>query len=78
MRKVYEEDIYELKSKTISDKIIEYTDTFPSDQVDVTKNQVFTSHEGLLLNYEQCFLRKIDGKYYDLSSHFLWIGKIDQ
>ncbi len=34
----------------------------------------YTSHEALLLNYEQAFTRKISGDYYDLSAHMLWIG----
>ncbi len=36
----------------------------------------FVSHEALLLNYEQCFTRqnKIDGNFYGLSAHMLWIG----
>lgn len=36
----------------------------------------FTSHEALLLNYEQAFTRleKETGKFYDLSAHMLWIG----
>jgi len=36
----------------------------------------FTSHEALLLNYEQAFTRqeKDSGKFYDLSAHMLWIG----
>ncbi len=36
----------------------------------------YTSHEALLLNYEQQFTRRLNGsnKYYDLSAHLLWIG----
>lgn len=36
----------------------------------------FISHEGLLLPYEECFVRKDeqDGKYYACSAHMLWIG----
>jgi len=36
----------------------------------------FTSHEALLLNYEEAFTRKdsITGDWYDVSSHLLWIG----
>ena len=40
-----------------------------------SQNQVYTSHEGLLLNYEECFVRKIDNLYYALSCHLLWIGE---
>lgn len=38
--------------------------------------QFFTSHEALLLNYEESLTRKDDltGKFYDTSAHMLWIG----
>lgn len=48
---------------------------------------LFTSHEGLLLEYEQCLTRLLDNplhppsspttntkEYYNTSAHFLWIG----
>lgn len=36
----------------------------------------FTSHEGLILAYEEAMTRKVPvrEKYYDLSAHMLWIG----
>ena len=36
----------------------------------------FTSHEALLLNYEEAFTRRdsLTGEWYDVSSHMLWIG----
>ncbi len=38
--------------------------------------QFYTSHEALLLPYEQALTRQdsITGKWYDTSAHFLWIG----
>ncbi len=39
-------------------------------------SEIYTSHEALLLEYEQSFTR-IDttfGGYYDTSAHFLWVG----
>jgi len=37
---------------------------------------LYTSHEALLLNYEEALTRvdSLTGKYYDCSAHFLWIG----
>ncbi|HHH37499.1 MAG TPA: 3-deoxy-7-phosphoheptulonate synthase, partial [Epsilonproteobacteria bacterium] len=37
---------------------------------------VYTSHEALLLNYEEALTRKdsISGDWYDCSAHMLWIG----
>lgn len=42
----------------------------------LTTASFFTSHEALLLNYEESFVRqnKDTGKFYDLSAHMLWIG----
>jgi len=35
----------------------------------------FTAHEALLLDYEQALTKKtIDGKWYDCSSHLVWLG----
>ncbi|CBZ50006.1 phospho-2-dehydro-3-deoxyheptonate aldolase,related [Neospora caninum Liverpool] len=34
----------------------------------------FSSHEALLLPYEEAMTREYDGKFYDTSAHFLWIG----
>jgi 3-deoxy-7-phosphoheptulonate synthase len=38
--------------------------------------EFFISHEGLLLPYEECFVKKdsFDEKFYACSAHFLWIG----
>jgi 3-deoxy-7-phosphoheptulonate synthase len=37
---------------------------------------LYTSHEALLLNYEEALTRRdsLTGKYYDCSAHMLWIG----
>jgi 3-deoxy-7-phosphoheptulonate synthase len=35
---------------------------------------LFMSHEGLLLDYESCLTRSIDNKFFNVGTHFLWIG----
>ncbi len=47
--------------------------TIPS----IRETQLYTSHEALLLNYEQALTRKDtgDGNWYDCSAHMLWIGE---
>ena len=43
----------------------------------IRETQLFTSHEALLLNYEEA-LSRIDsftGKRYNCSAHFVWIGE---
>jgi 3-deoxy-7-phosphoheptulonate synthase len=75
-RKIYSENQFEVKSDKFIKKLVEYYDTFPEEiKEKVESNNVYTSHEGLLLNYEECFIRKNDNFYYDLSGHFLWIGE---
>ncbi len=48
------------------------TDNLPQLQ----EAEFYCSHEGLLLPYEESFVRKSDsdGKYYACSAHLLWIG----
>ena len=43
---------------------------------ELRQTRLFTSHEALLLNYEEALTRKdsISGDYYDCSAHMLWIG----
>ena len=41
----------------------------------VGHTEFFTSHEGLLLNYEEAMTRKENGKYYNAGAHMLWIGE---
>jgi 3-deoxy-7-phosphoheptulonate synthase len=35
---------------------------------------LFMSHEGLLLDYETCLTRSVENNYFNLGTHFLWIG----
>jgi len=46
------------------------------DQTEATTKTVdmFMSHEGLLLDYEQQLTRKCGDRYYNMGTHFLWIG----
>ncbi|RAX53337.1 3-deoxy-7-phosphoheptulonate synthase class II [Helicobacter sp. 11-8110] len=41
------------------------------------ETEFFTSHEALLLNYEEALTRRdhLSGKWYDCSAHMLWIGE---
>ncbi|MBF0248413.1 MAG: 3-deoxy-7-phosphoheptulonate synthase class II [Alphaproteobacteria bacterium] len=43
----------------------------------IRETSFFTSHEALLLNYEQCMTRidSTSGDYYDTSAHMIWIGE---
>ncbi|MDH5356206.1 MAG: 3-deoxy-7-phosphoheptulonate synthase, partial [Gammaproteobacteria bacterium] len=43
----------------------------------IRETQLFTSHEALLLNYEEalCRIDSFTGKRYNCSAHFVWIGE---
>lgn len=43
----------------------------------IRETQLFTSHEALLLNYEQALTRRdhLTGNWYDCSAHMVWIGE---
>jgi 3-deoxy-7-phosphoheptulonate synthase len=48
-----------------------------ASQHELHQVDVWTSHEGLLLDYEEALTRKdsTTGDWYDCSAHFLWIGE---
>lgn len=48
----------------------------PNHISQINEAEFFTSHEGLLLNYEEAFTRldEDSGKYYCGAAHMLWIG----
>jgi len=61
------------------DQAIRFMNTIgiPTDIPQVNQTQIFTSHEALLLPYEEA-LTRIDsttGDWYDCSAHLLWIGE---
>ncbi len=45
------------------------------DAAAISSLEFFTSHEGLLLDYEEALTRRSNGSWYDLSAHMLWIGE---
>ncbi len=48
----------------------------PDDVSQLRETDFYTSHEALLLNYEQALTRidSLSGQWYDCSAHFLWVG----
>jgi len=54
---------------------LNFLKTINADQTDSFKSvSLFTSHEGLLLPYEEALTSKVKENYYNLGAHFLWIG----
>lgn len=64
-----------LESLTYSINLLSSSELDSSSNINCA--QLYTGHEGMLLNYEQTLTRKdrFTGKYYDCSSHFVWIGE---
>jgi 3-deoxy-7-phosphoheptulonate synthase len=61
-------------SECLIKKINNYYDTIENEKK-IINNTIYSSHEGLLLNYEECFLREYNKKLYAMSGHLLWIGQ---
>jgi len=69
---------YNRLAKQIS-QAIQFMETIgiSSDTPQINQTQLFTSHEALLLPYEQSLTRQdsITGDWYDCSAHMVWIGE---
>jgi 3-deoxy-7-phosphoheptulonate synthase len=69
--------------RELSDKIsealifMEAIGVTPQSHPDLTRVEFFTSHEALLLGYEEAMTRvdSTSGDWYDVSAHLLWIGE---
>lgn len=63
--------------QTISKRIIEGLGFFDAIGVRATETKdvdFYTSHEGLVLDYEAAMTKCVNNKFYDLSAHMIWIG----
>ncbi len=72
----------ENRFKELADKItqalkfMEACGIDPDNTPQLKQTTLYTSHEALLLNYEEALTRvdSFTGEWYDCSAHFLWIG----
>ncbi len=64
-----------IKSKSLLNKLNFIYENFPENEVNIEENLIYSSHEGLLLNYENCFIQKENEGFFACSSHCLWIGE---
>jgi len=65
------------KYKAVVEKILdglEFYRAIHADSESLRGVYLFSSHEGLLLDYEAALTKKIKGAYYNMGAHFLWIG----
>ena len=69
---------YERMAKRI-EQAIHFMETIgiPTDTPAINQTTLYTSHEALLLNYEEAMTRidSTTGGWYDCSAHMLWIGE---
>jgi len=66
---------YELIIERITDGLDFLQAIHIDKQLDALKSvDMYTSHEGLLLNYEEALTKRVKDQYYNLGAHFLWIG----
>ena len=69
---------YDRLAKQI-DQAMKFMNTIgiPTDIPQINQTQIFTSHEALLLAYEEAMTRidSTTGDWYDCSAHMLWIGE---
>lgn len=72
----------DVRYQELSDKIEQSLDFMeaigitPENTPNLAQTVLYSSHEALLLNYEEALTREdsLTGKYYDCSAHMLWIG----
>ncbi|GGM61547.1 phospho-2-dehydro-3-deoxyheptonate aldolase [Longimycelium tulufanense] len=57
------------------DRGLRFMDACGVQDHNLTTTEFYASHEALVLDYERAMLRLEDGKLYDLSAHFVWIGE---
>ncbi|TVQ37534.1 MAG: 3-deoxy-7-phosphoheptulonate synthase class II [Spirochaetaceae bacterium] len=78
-------DRYQAMADRIAEtlRFMEVMGITPESVPTIRETQLFTSHEALLLNYEEALTRRDlrdgavdqDARWYDCSAHFIWIGE---
>ncbi|MEM7222728.1 MAG: 3-deoxy-7-phosphoheptulonate synthase class II [Pseudomonadota bacterium] len=70
---------YEALSQRIDEALafMEACGLTPEQVPQLRETEFYTSHEALLLHYEQALTRvdSLTGQWYDCSAHFLWVGE---
>lgn len=67
-------DHYETMAHEISNALDFMAACGAREDPSMSQVELFTSHEGLVLDFEQAVTHEINGKFYNLGAHFLWIG----
>jgi len=65
---------FEKISSRLNDSL-DFMETIGETMISTKSAEIFMSHEGLVLDYEEALTRQSpDGSFYNLGAHFLWIG----
>ena len=67
-------DEYRRMAKSVSDSLQFMENVLGVHVAEIGSVEFFTSHEGLLLCYEEAQTRHMAGHHYNMSTHFPWIG----
>jgi 3-deoxy-7-phosphoheptulonate synthase len=54
---------------------LRFLDTLGTTPKPVRTGEIFTSHEALLLPYEEALTRDVEGQPYNLGAHMVWLGE---
>jgi 3-deoxy-7-phosphoheptulonate synthase len=65
---------YERTMQAITDAVELMEGIGASSQDALRRVELYTSHEALLLPWEEALTRTVDGRAYNLSAHLLWLG----
>ena len=67
-------DEYRRIAKSVGDSLQFMENVLGVQAAEMRSVEFFTSHEGLLLYYEEAQTRHMSGHHYNMSTHFPWIG----
>jgi 3-deoxy-7-phosphoheptulonate synthase len=65
---------YEVIAREI-DRALAFMQACGIDHAAMRSVELYNSHEALILDYERALLRVHEGRAYDLSAHFVWVGE---
>jgi 3-deoxy-7-phosphoheptulonate synthase len=70
----WHEPLFDADSQQILSNLGQSLSLMDQLQSDALSTELYTSHESLLLHYEQALTRSYQDNWYNLSTHFPWIG----
>ncbi|KAL4441118.1 hypothetical protein ABPG74_002068 [Tetrahymena malaccensis] len=77
IQQLLEAKIYPQKQQISADQQQQWIDNQITaiEDINLNNDELYISHEGLLLNYEEAMTKKFNNKFYNTSTHLLWMGE---